>query len=379
MSLIFDAAANTPQTHILLIAVGGYPFLKGGATPKVQTLESAKNIGQLTSPGASMVAYYNKMMEYHTQNEWSKPLGSLEILFTPHPDAQAVLPPGLNIENASIENIQNAYVNWKNRCDQHADNVALFIFCGHGAEKDHQYLLADDFGKSLANPWQEAFNFDLTKMAFKSCKAQTQIFFVDACRQITSDMLTTVPTVQPLELPSQLLPDSRYNFTIKAAASNQAAHGMENKPSYFTNALLMGLDGLVARKDQNNWIVETGRLSAHINDLMQLANAPELTTQRCQTFLGNSIDILRRDEAPNTWLEISCDPDHALPLAALSYSELNQAAIIDSRPPDPNPWKFNVKAGIYTLTANFQAGGFQNKTHPVSAIPPITRETIPCI
>lgn len=378
MSLIFDAISNDPQTHILLIAVGGYPFLKGGKTPVVQTHESAKNLGQLTSPGASLAAYYTKIMEYHANGEWSKPLGSVEILFTPCPDSPPVLPE-LTIEGASLQNIENAYLNWKNRCDKNIENVTLFIFCGHGAEKTDHYLLADDFGQSSLNPWRGAFNFDLTKAAFKSCKAQTQLFFIDACRQITWDMLTADLVIPPIENPSLLVPDSLFNFTIKATATNLAAYGIPNEPTFFTKAILSGLDGLVARKDNNQWLIETGRLSSHINDLMQLVNAPELTKQRCQTVIGGSIDILRRSDAPNAWLEVTCDPDTALPFAELSCQGIAPPVTPVTRSPQPEPWKFTVKAGFYQLAANFQNGGFPNKTQMTFANPPVTREKIPSI
>lgn len=51
MSLLFNKEGGTdPQTHVLIIGVGGYPFIQDGKDQKEQHFESAKDSGQLTSP-----------------------------------------------------------------------------------------------------------------------------------------------------------------------------------------------------------------------------------------------------------------------------------------------------------------------------------------
>ena len=372
----FNTGKAGPKTHVLLIGVGGYPFLKGGVTPVPQVAEAANLLGQLTSPVVSIETLYRKILEYDNNNEWTKPLGSVDILLTPSPGS----PPiniAAGIENASLDHIKDAYDSWKARCDTHIDNVALFYYCGHGAEKDNQFLLADDFGKRPQNPWAGAFNFDLTRAAFKSCKAQTQLFFVDACRQITSDMLEENLQVRPLENPSYLKSDSFYNMTLKAAASGESAYGRKNEPTYFTQAVISGLDGLVARKENNQWLIETGSLCWNIYNLLELINPSQSFKQRCQAIGGGPIDIIRRNNAPNAWLEISCNPDNALPAAELACLDRN-LSVKEQRQPKPELWKINLKAGFYILRATFQGGNFKNGEVEATALPPVTREQIIC-
>ena len=245
----FNSGEAGAKTHVLLIGVGGYPFLKGGASARQQSPE-LDDLGQLTSPMASVSLLYERMIAYNTNNVWSKKLGSIEILLSPPPGAAHVLP-GLNIENASLANIRKAYYSWRQRCDQHEDNVALFYYCGHGFQKKYHFLLAEDFGEIPQNPWLGAFNFDDTRDAFYSCKAKTPIFLVDACRQVNIRMLQEDLTVTPIQNPSLDNPEeSKNHLTLKATASGRSAYGKKNQPTYFVQAVVSGLDGLVARQDK---------------------------------------------------------------------------------------------------------------------------------
>ena len=375
----FNTAKAGPKTHVLLIGVGGYPFLKDG-TNSVPQIGEVANLGQLTSPMPSVTAFYNKIIEYDTKAEWLKPLGSIEILVTPPPNSVAALP-ALNIENASLQNIRKSYFSWKARCDQHEDNVALFYYCGHGFQKSKHFLLADDFGEIPQNPWLNAFNFDDTRDAFYECKATTPVFLVDACRQVTVEMLEKDLTVAPIDNPSLINPEESLNhLTLKATAAGTSAYGKINEPTYFIQAVISGLDGLVARQENNDWLIETADMSVHIHRLLELIKPGQGFKQRCQPRNGMPAAILSRKNAPSAWLEISCDPDGALPLAGLSCVEDEENPTITfSRPPEAGTWKLNLKAGNYKLAADFQPGGnFKNSSKKTAVIPPIKKDKIIC-
>lgn len=285
----FNTGHVGSKTHIFLIGVGGYPYLKGGTHAKQQFGELAE-LGQLTSPIASIAALYDKIIEYQSGDVWSQKLGSVEILMTPTPNTPQPILPGLAIENASLSNIRKAYFDWKDRCDQHEDNVALFFFCGHGFQKKYHFLLADDFGEIPQNPWTGAFNFDDTRDAFYSCQAKSPIFLVDACRQVTVDMLEKDLTVAPIDNPSLLNPEeSKNHLTLKATASGQASYGQVNQPTYFTKAVISGLDGLVAKQDENDdWQIETSSLGTNIHLLLELVSSQQTSKQRCQDILRHA-------------------------------------------------------------------------------------------
>ena len=376
----FNVDQDGPKTHVLLIGVGGYQFLKGGSNAREQSPE-LQELGQLTSPMASIAALYKKVIEYDVQNVWSNKLGSIEILLTPPPGAAPVLPE-LNIENASLANIRKAYFSWKQRCEQHEDNVALFYYCGHGFQKKHQLLLADDFGEIPANPWLGAFDFDDTRDAFYSCKAKTPVFLVDACRQVTIEMLEKDLTVAPIDLPSLFNPaESKNHLTLKATASGQSAYGKKNEPTYFVQAVINGLDGLVARQDENDeWLIETSGLGTNIHTLLDLVNSQQSFKQRCQMACGLPAEIIKRKAAPMAWLEVSCVPDEALPHAGLTCVEdIDVVTETHKRPPMADKWKLNIKAATYRIVATFEAGkNFTDSTKKASLIPPVKKVNLVC-
>lgn len=376
----FNQHYEGAKTHILLIGVGGYPYLKGGNSSLVQKAELAR-LGQLTSPVPSVVALYDKIISYDQQDVWSKKLGSIEILLSLPPGALPVLQ-GLDIENANLDNIRSSYFSWKTRCDQHEDNVAFFFFCGHGFQKGHHFLLADDFGRFPQNPWLGAFNFDDTRDAFYSCRAQTPIFLIDACRQVTIGMLEHGLTVAPIENPSLFNPEeSKNHLTLKATASGGSAYGQKGKPTYFTQAVISGLEGLVAQQDpDDDWVVETSALGYNIHLLLDLINAKQSFKQRCQTAAGMSADIIKRKTAPNAWLEVSCSPHAAQSSAGLTCTEeAEDHPETFSRDPKADTWKLHIKAATYKIVASFSAGdGYSNATKRAALIPPFKKVKLLC-
>ncbi len=376
----FNTNVPGPKTHVLLIGVGGYPYLKGGTDPRPQT-EDFKDLGQLTSPIASVSRFYEKAIEYNTADVWSKKLGSIEILLSLPPDSPPI-PQGVTVTKATLANIRKAYFSWKARCNEHEENVALFYYCGHGFQKVNHVLLAEDFGEFPQNPWFGAFDFDSTRNAFYSCKATTPIFFVDACRQVIIEMLQKDLIVAPIDFPNLFNPEqSKYHLTLKATAPGMGAYGNANEPSYFAQAIISGLDGLVAEPDENDdWIIDTNDLSSKIHALLDLINPNQSDKQRCEPLAGLPMHILKRKEPPNAWLEVSCVPEAALPLAALTCVE---EKVTDppthTREPMAGNWKLNIKASIYTLTASFNAGtNYQGSSKTRALIPPFLKVNLNC-
>lgn len=367
MALIFHAGrANLPRTHALVIGVGGYRHLLGGAQEKQQTLELVASLKQLTSPPRSAVAFAQWLLE--AANAWTAPLGSVDLLISAAPDDPNPLPAGLKADPATMANIRKAYGAWRDRCDRHEDNIAVFYFCGHGVEKKEQHLLAEDFGADPNNPWVESFAFDSSRRAFHSCRAKTQCFFIDACRKITSGMLTTEPSVIPLGTPDFTAPECAFNLTMQATARNEAALGPKRGVSYFTQALILALSGRVATKRGGRWVIETGQVSARITDILRMVKQSQGFPQRCSSQTTDSADILRVD-TPKVDLLLKCSPDAANAVAQLTCSPI-------SSPGQPvadhlgAPWSLQVDAGFYIAKASFDSGDFKDAEEQVFASPP---------
>lgn len=92
------------------------------------------------------------------------------------------------------------------------------------------------------------------------------------------------------------------------------------------------------------------------------------------------VNIIKRKNAPNAWLEVSCLPEGALPLAGLTCTEdAEDAAASHSRLPAADVWRLNIKAATYKVVANFkQDGNYVNSTKKTSLIPPFKKVNLIC-
>lgn len=368
---------DKPQTHILIIGVGGYTYLNEGINAKPQTFDAAQLLGQLSSPPVSAEAFYKVAMKLHDDDAWIKPLGSVEVLVSLSPTGEPVFG-GQSPDAAGIANIKRAYRGWKKRCNAHSENVAIFFFCGHGLDKDEHYLLAEDFGEEPDNPWDGSFAFDATRRAFFSCKASTQLFFVDACRQVTSDMLKTDLPMNPIEPPGILARDCIYNLTQKAAAANESAYGKKNEVSYYTKALIGALLGDAVSNDSGEWCVDTGRISSQMNAFLQKVAPGEGYPQRCISTTSDITNIIRFKDTPMVPLKVTCAPDAALAQAELSYLNLN-TNLGETRAPQNVPWEVKIKAGIYRVQAHFDKDQFKSNAVSISCVPPSVSQILNCM
>lgn len=303
-------------------------------------------------------------------------MGSIEVLLSPLANDESTFA-GQDIDNANMSNIENSYWEWKQRCNEHPDNVAIFYFCGHGFEKDEQYLLAEDFGKTPHNPWSGCFAFDLTRRGFSTCKANTQLFFVDACRQITSDMLTTDFRVMPIDPPNLLAKDCLYRLTQQAAAINESAYGKKNDVSFYTQALINALRGDASTGDNGDWVVNTGVLASKMTSFIKNIASDQGYKQRCISTTSDVTDIIRFIEPPSLSLTVTCDPFNALRFAELSYHNLN-TNFGDRREPKIKPWQINIKPGIYKVQADFPGNQYKNNSVFEKFVPPSVLQTLKC-
>lgn len=375
MSLVLDRNVAGPATHALVIGVGHYRHLSGGADEKAQSIQAIGILKQLTSPPRSAVAFADWLVA--TKDQWKVPIATIDLLVSPaqeDPDAGVA---GAAFEAATIANIEEAYGNWKARCDADKNNAAIFFFSGHGVEKGEQFLLAEDFGENPLKPWKGAFDFDTTRRAFHSTKSATQCFFVDACRKVTSRMLQQEMKVGALD--TVFFSDTaecEFDLTMKAAASNETAHGDPKEPSYFTKALQVALGGGVAERENGKWLVESGQVVKHIYDVLGLIKEDQNFKQRCKTEITKSTPLLETP-TPNVHLRVNCSPGAANAVAQFSCKKEPNGPP-KSHAGDGAPWELDVEAGVYTVKAEFPANEFTNAGDLAEYNPPQRNIELDC-
>jgi hypothetical protein len=109
-------------------------------------------MGQLTTSVRSAVAIAEWLRNAGSRLE--TPLASVELLLSPSPGERRDVPGAAEAEPATRENLRRAALEWRAKCAEDPENVALFYFAGHGVERTPRdaVLLTTDFGDADGNP-----------------------------------------------------------------------------------------------------------------------------------------------------------------------------------------------------------------------------------
>jgi hypothetical protein len=359
MTLVLETAGHAagPHTHVLVIGVGRYLHVSDAAGPVNFPLPP---LGQLKSPpvSARSLADWFTGGEHHNP---AAPLGSVELLLSDSAGQQYQPPDSATsyeVESATMPNIVRAFNDWEARCDTHAGNVAFFYFCGHGLQREVPLLLPEDFARNRNNPWETAIDFSRTYRGMGQCRAQTQYYVVDACRNYTTanlqDLDLSGVTLKRTDITALRL---RTAPTLFATAFGLPAFGDTGGRSRLTAALIECLRGVGAEKMNGNWVVSTSSLGESVQKLVNLTNAELLAAQRQivnpsvgEHALGcRVLHVLKTRTAPPVRVSLDCLPDEALP-AALFYHERTGVRV---QAQEPGPWSTTIPAGVYDFGVSF--------------------------
>jgi hypothetical protein len=360
--------------HALVIGIGGYEHLRGGTGRPLPNLLQFGNLGQLTSPPRSALAVVAALQSPNL--DWVVPLGTVDLLISPAPEDPYPASDGAPLEQATRGAIQAAFDRWWDRCNADADNVALFYVAGHGLEGLHQIVLGSDFGQSEGQPWLQAFDVEDTRAALTANRAQTQVFLVDACREVTTSNVEVPNAPAPaLRSPRMRQPDNCvYDLTVMATSRTRQAYGPIGQPSYFASALRAGLAGGAGTKSDGQWWVTTGKLAERFYPLMDLIGA-DTNAQRPVPTAPRTFRLARLLTPPPARLQLSCRPDEATLLADLAWRQGTAPA--QRRPQRaPEAWTVDVAPGLYYVSATFSGREYADRVQDVVVEPPLTCERI---
>jgi hypothetical protein len=333
-------------------------------------------MGQLTSPPVTAIKLCQKFLEFQQKNMWAVPLGSVRMLISA-PEGVAI-PAGISSGTPTMDNIITHFRAWFESCNRHEDNIAIFYYCGHGLDKGDHFLLASDFNDYPADPWNKMFSFDQTRAGFHACKANTQLFFADSCRILTEGMKDLQLNIPGLRTPSYKSGECLYDMTVKSAAKNRKAYGRKMEASHFAGALINGMSGQCAsRNEDQEWVIETNVLGPNIKEIMRSDPATSNIPVQCPCMLGDSKAILKLFFVPEIPLTVSCRPDAALAQAAFDCSN-SSGSVAGRLAPEAKPWRVTLKPGGYTIAASFSDRSFPNRAIETLVIPPFKNEKINC-
>lgn len=354
MSLIWpatesDVVTNAPRLHAFVIAVSDYPHLNGGSGPPA--LEPL-GLSQVTTPRFTGLAIANWLLTLYDNT--SCPLGSVEMLTSPSQPTPSPNGPVLAAV-ATMNNIETAFGLWKQRCGADPGNIAWFYFCGHGVNKNSQYLLAEDYGDPAVFQWKNCIDFDGLRVGMRSCPAQTQLFFADACREIPFAILTQ------LNIQGNPLTNASFSDAVDCSAAYYAttpgrqAYGPDTGVTYFGQALLACLNGVAAIKRGPKWIVDTYSLSNALGQTMaQLArrHRQPLSCNPDPSGMGRINEV----PGPRVIAAVACTSEMADSVADIVVSR--GATALRSQPGQPKPIVEEVDAGDWVIQVTFPGNQF---------------------
>lgn len=262
-------ASSNPVSHAIVIGVGDYPHLIGGSGSLTD-----KNGGlvQLSSPPCSAFTFANWLLDEF--NNPSTPLASLSMLVADsqsRPFSHGKLAAPVVPETAESNAVIDALRSWKARGDTSEANLMIFFFCGHGVARglDGLTLLLKDYGAIAAMPMEGAIDFAALQRGMAQCAASQQCFFVDACRQVSDIARNTTESGHKVIQDDINRPfDSDWNYAVLySTVEGESAYGRRDKPSFYTEELIKGLDGTAAnnRNAQDEWRVSTSDLNQAIH------------------------------------------------------------------------------------------------------------------
>jgi hypothetical protein len=375
MTLTVVDADPGPRTHALVIGIGGYEHLRGGVGTPLPNLLQYGNPGQLTSPPRSALAISDALQS--RELDWQVPLGTVDLLVSTAPEDPDPSDDGVKFAPATRDAIQMAFDAWWDRCHANEENVAFCYIAGHGLEGSYPMVLASDFGRSAGQPWPQAFDVNKTRGALTANKAQTQVFLVDACREVTtSNVEVPDAAAPPLRPPKLRQPDNCvHELAIMATSRTRKAYGKTRQPSYFAKAFVAGLAGGAAVKEDGEWWITTVKLAERFYRLMDFVGA-DTHAQRPSFMASRTFRLARLRSAPPAKLQFACRPDEATLLADLAWQ---QGALTPQRRPrrSPEAWTVDVEPGLCFVSVTFTGREYRDRImQDVIVEPPLTRERV---
>jgi hypothetical protein len=267
--------------------------------------------------------------------------------------------------------VEAAVTRWQARCHSSRDNIAWFYFCGHGLSKTAQYLLPQDFGNpALGSPWKNCIDFDGLRLGMRKCQAQTQLFFVDACRETPFGLLTQV-NVQgdPIIGGATFADVVECSAAYYATTQTRPAYGPDDGVTYFGQALMWCLNGVAAIKRGNKWVVDSYSLGNALGQTMAQLGRRHRLALACNPD-PSGMKRIHEAPGPRVVAAIGCTSEAADNVADIMLAK--DATVLHSPPGQPKPLVEPVDAGDWQIAITFPAGAYpQSPPENHTLMPPV--------
>lgn len=355
MSLLFPAndaqvVTDAPRLHALVIGVDAYDHL-GLGVPKPSNLLSGLAPLTIAVPAARNIARWLES-EYHNPD---CPLGSIELLLAPGETLKRKDGSDAAIDKSTMANIETAAAAWYRRCNANPQNIAFFYFAGHGISPGvGRYLLPADFGNpDLPDDWKNCIDAAGFQVGMNKCRARHQYFFLDACRDAPIEALVQKhPHGNPLIGGADFEDNVELSADYAAAAEGRQAYGKDGRGTFFSEALIMCLNGIGAsrRGGKKTWRVDAASLSNGLVNVMNLIAERENLPLSCDCRMQKPVSL----HFPNlgqVLVRVNCLVEGMKQESNITLIQGN--TVKNSPPGEPRPWIESAISGDATITVKY--------------------------
>jgi hypothetical protein len=366
MTLIIDERARLqgqPGFHAFIAGVSSYPHLPGGTgTP------APNNFGMQQLSSAALTAYKLYCWLVERQRKLPVPLATCRLLLSPSPEEVRV-EPRLNglADPCTLNAFQTAAGDWRTDASSHQENVTFFYFAGHGVQrsKGDQVLLLEDFGDGRGGTLNNAVNTKniyngMVKSPARPTMAQTQLYFIDACRILPSLFKDFEPmetsAVWDIDLGGR---DDRRAPIFYAAVPGSVAYAVRGDQTIFSKALFACLNGGAAKPEEQDgelrWqvsilsLMET--LGVYVDELNQTQGADQEFT--VDGWAHDAV-IHYLDGPPLVESILEVVPADALAFVEIEVWDNYTNERVWNLPPPLNPYPYHgvLPAGEYRMSVH---------------------------
>jgi hypothetical protein len=352
MTLLFNQTSSpaAPAVHILIVAVGRYPYLQDGA--RREMLPNG-GLGQLESPVPSAEALYRWIKT--SFNPHKLPIGSIEVLASQGGTFLDEAGAAVAVEAPTLAKVRRAARAWAARANQHENNFTLFYFCGHGVSSGLVHsLLLEDFGKDVDDPFNTGALDAVQFMdGLRSKAAKSQLFLIDACRSVDYSTFSHLGELRGASIISAP-PNTRLGIVeqacLWATALGALAYGKPGEPSVFMSAMLHAMQGGGAEQDRSDasWVIRPDMLKMSINHVIQ--RIPEFAASDIQYATleraVKGIPIHKLKGKPSVPVDVTCNPPSRNSMTAFTCSSGDER-----KEGTATPWYLDLKSDKYTFNA----------------------------
>jgi len=242
-SAVYDNPAVADGIHALIVGVSNYTYLPDADEPPAA---DSWFFNKLTSPALSAYRIYQWLDQ--NKDKLRLPIKSIRLLLTASA-AEKAAEPALQNLNAVVPTwnaFRDAVWAWRRAAGANPRDMTFFYFAGHGLQRgpEEGILLLRDFGEPDTARLSRCVSFGDIRTGMAPTDsfpniAQTQFYFVDACR-LRPETLNRFVNPEPAQIWEVELPraDRREAPVLFSTVDNAIALGRDGKPSFFAEGLL---------------------------------------------------------------------------------------------------------------------------------------------